>query len=152
MNSVVLSGRLTRDPELKHTPSGTAVCNMSLAVDRAGQKTDEGFDSGFFVIECWDKQAENAAQYLSKGSRCAVQGELRFRKWEKDGQTRTAVEVRAYRVEFLETRKEAEERRAGDGDYQQSISNQQDADAETSDFGGARDDFAATPADDDIPF
>lgn len=144
MNSIVLSGRLTRDPELRHTSGGDAVCNMRLAVDRAGGKTDDGYGAGFFDVQCWNRQAELAAQYLTKGSRVAFQGELRYREWEKDGQKRNATEVNAFRVEFLDTRADREEREAGGGDYQQSTGA-----AATGDFDA---DFPAAAAEDDIPF
>ena len=116
MNSVALSGRLTRDPELRSTPSGTMVCSLSLAVDRAGQRNDEGgFDAGFFDISVWGNQAENCAQYLAKGSRVGVVGELRFRKWEaQDGTKRNAVDVNASRVEFMDTKAEREARGGDD--------------------------------------
>jgi single-strand DNA-binding protein len=99
VNSVSIIGRLTRDPELRHTPSGMSVCGFSLAVDRAGQGKDE---SGFFDVTVWGDQGENCAQYLIKGQQAAVNGRLQFRKWEaKDGTTRTAIEIVANHVTFL---------------------------------------------------
>lgn len=144
MNSAVLSGRLVRDPELRHTPSGQAVCSMRLAVDRAGQKNDDGtYGAGFFDVTAWGTQGENAAQYLTKGSRVGVTGELRFREWEaKDGSKRTGVELNAFRVEFLDTKADREAREAGDGGQSQFVpAGASSADA---DFGGS--------SDDDIPF
>lgn len=99
INQVILMGRLTRDPELRTTPSGKNVCSFSLAVDRKfGQ--DDGAD--FFDITAWDKLGELVNQYLGKGRRCLVQGRLSFRSWEQDGQKRSKVEVIAEDVTFLD--------------------------------------------------
>lgn len=103
MNSVVLIGRLVRDPELRHTPSGDPVCEFRIAVDRAGDKNDDGYGSGFFDVSAWARQAELSAQYLTKGSLVAVAGSLRFHEWEdKDtGKKRSKIDVRAGQVQFL---------------------------------------------------
>lgn len=96
MNKVILIGRLTRDPELKFTPNtGHAVASFTLAVD--GQKDD----TLFVNIVAWNKQAENCAQYLTKGREAAVVGRLQIRSYEKDGQKRYITEVVAESVEFL---------------------------------------------------
>ena len=103
MNSIVLIGRLTRDPEMRYIPSsGKAVADFTLAVDRAyGDKTD------FIRIKVWGKQAENVGQYLKKGSQCAVQGELNINTWDgKDGTRQYMTEVNANRVQFLSTRQQ----------------------------------------------
>lgn len=143
MNVVAIVGRLVRDPELKHTPSGMAVCSMRLAVDRAGQKDGDEIKPGFFDIDVWKDRAEWAAQYLAKGSRIGVSGELRFREWEaQDGSKRNAVSINAFKVDFMETKSERQEREGGDGG-QQSFT-PAGAASTGDDFGGA--------ADDDIPF
>ena len=99
INQVILMGRLTRDPELRTTPTGKNVCSFSLAVDRKfGQ--DDGAD--FFDITAWDKLGELVAQYLAKGRRCLIQGRLTYRAWEQDGQKRSKVEVIAEDVTFLD--------------------------------------------------
>lgn len=150
MNSVVMSGRLVRDPELRHTPSGVAVCNMRIAVDRAGQQDDDGQPGpGYFDVTAWNRQAENSAQYLTQGSRIGVTGELRFREWEpKDGGSkRNAVEISAFRVEFLDTKAEREAREARDNGDQGSFGgagNEYVPAGASPDFGGS--------SDDDIPF
>jgi single-strand DNA-binding protein len=104
INCVVISGRLTRDVELKTIPSGTAVAEFGLAVNR-NRKNDAGEwveEASFFNIVVWGRQGENCAQYLSKGSAAAVQGRLRSRSWEsQDGQKRTVVEVVAENVQFM---------------------------------------------------
>lgn len=99
INQVILMGRLTRDPELRTTPSGKNVCSFSLAVDRAFGQDDS---ADFFDITAWDKLGELVNQYLSKGRRCLVQGRLSYRAWEQDGQKRSKVEVIATDVTFLD--------------------------------------------------
>lgn len=142
MNTVVLSGRLTRDPELRNTPSGTSVATFSLAVDRAGDKSEDGdgYEAGFFDCQVWGNQAENVCTYLSKGARAAVTGELRHHRWEAaDGTKRSKVEINARWVEFLETRSEREQREGG----QSSLDAPASHPTGDSDFQGT---------DDDIPF
>lgn len=98
INQVILMGRLTRDPEMRTTPSGKNVTSFSLAVDRSGQ--DDSAD--FFDITAWEKLGELVNQYLSKGRRCLVQGRLTYRQWEQEGQKRSKVEVVATDVTFLD--------------------------------------------------
>jgi len=99
VNSVILIGRLTRDPELKYTTNSTAVCNFSLAVDK--RKRDEGAD--FFECVAWQKTAELIAQYLGKGRKCGIQGRLQSRTYQAaDGTNRKVVEVVVESVEFLD--------------------------------------------------
>jgi single-strand DNA-binding protein len=106
LNVVCLTGRLGRDPELTYTPTGKAVLNLDLAVAGSG---GEGAEVVHWVpLVCWGKTAENMATYLGKGSRVAVEGRLQVRKWEKDGQARSKMEVVAERVTFLESRKRGE--------------------------------------------
>ena len=104
LNKVFLIGNLTRAPELRYTPSGTAVSDLRLAVNRAyttqgGDKREETY---FLTVVVWGKQAESSAQYLDKGSPIMVEGRLQTREWDgKDGQRRNVVEVVAERVQFL---------------------------------------------------
>ena len=93
LNRVVLIGRLTRDPELKYTQSGIAVANFTLAVDR--RRTANGDkETDFIPIVVWQKQAENCAEYLGKGSLCAVDGRMQVRTYDdKAGQRRWVTEV-----------------------------------------------------------
>lgn len=103
MNTVILIGRLTRDPELRYTNSGHAVANFTLAVDRPFSKEKE---TDFIPIIVWQKQAENCANYLFKGSQVAVEGRLQVRGYEdKQGNKRSVTEVVASSVQFLDTRK-----------------------------------------------
>lgn len=100
LNKVILIGRLTRDPELRYTPSnGTANATFGLAVDRPGKNS--GVD--FINISVWEKQAETCAQYLSKGRMVAIVGRISVRSYEKDGQKRTYTEVVAEQVRFLDS-------------------------------------------------
>ena len=105
INRVVLLGNLTHDPELRSLPSGTAVCQLRLAVndrvkDRAtGEWTDY---ANYFDITVFGAQGERCAQYLSRGRQVAIDGRLRWRQWEaQDGQKRSKVEVVADTVQFV---------------------------------------------------
>lgn len=106
LNQVTLMGNLTRDPELRQTPSGQTVTNFSLALNRAYKdKSDEWQEVTDYVdIVCWGSLAERVAQYMSKGRRCLVQGRLQSRSWEQEGQKRSKVEVLANDVTFLDSR------------------------------------------------
>lgn len=104
LNKVFLIGNLTRAPELRYTPSGTAVADLRLAVSRsfATQGGDRREETCFLTVVVWAKQAETCAEYLDKGSPVLVEGRLQTREWEaKDGQKRTVVEVVAERVQFM---------------------------------------------------
>ncbi len=111
-NRVILVGNLTRDPELRYTPSGAPVCNFDLAVNRTyttqtGERRDEVC---YITIVAWGKQAESSAEYLSKGRTALVEGRLSQRSWETpEGQKRSKHEVVADRVQFLGGRKGVEE-------------------------------------------
>jgi len=103
LNRVLLIGNLTKDPELRYTPSGTPVANLRLAVnssfkDQAGQRKEE---TCFVTIVVWSRQAEICQQYLKKGRSVFIEGRLIYRSWEAEGKTRSTMEVRADRVQFL---------------------------------------------------
>ena len=101
MNSIILIGRLTKDPELRYTQAGKAVCSFTLAVDRP--YSGENKEADFINIVVWNKVGENCAQYLKKGRKAAVQGRLQIRSYEdNNGQRRYVTEVVANSVEFLE--------------------------------------------------
>jgi single-strand DNA-binding protein len=107
MNHIVLIGRLTRDPELRYTPNGVAVCNFDLAVDRPTTNQAGERETDFIRIIVWQKQAESAAKYLSKGRLVAVEGRLQIRNYEaQDGQKRRVAEVVAREVKYLERAKD----------------------------------------------
>lgn len=102
MNHITLIGRLCADPELRYTPNGTAVATFNLAVPRP-KYNDQEQEPDFIKIVTWQKTAENCANYLKKGRLAAIEGRLQIRKYEtQDGQKRTAAEVVANYVQFLE--------------------------------------------------
>ena len=117
LNKVFLIGNLTRDPELRYTPGGTAVANLGLAVNRkfkdsSGELKEEVC---FLTVTVWDKQAEACCQYLQKGKPVFVEGVLQSRFWEtSDGQKRSAIDVRAERVQFLGSYGPTKEKTAAD--------------------------------------
>jgi len=103
-NRVFLMGNLTKDPELRYTPQGTAVANLRLAVNRKFKaKTGELKEEVCFITAVvWNKQAETCNQYLHKGSPVFIEGRLQSRSWEDaSGQKKSVIEVRAERVQFL---------------------------------------------------
>ena len=111
LNVVVITGNLTRDPELRSLPSGTSVCDLRVAVNtrRKNNSTGEWEDKpNYFDVKVWGAQGENCARFLSKGRPVAVQGRLEWREWEtQDGQKRQAVDIIADSVQFLGGRDEA---------------------------------------------
>jgi single-strand DNA-binding protein len=149
INSVVVTGNLTRDPELRSTPSGTPVCKLRVAVnsrrkDQSGQWVDK---PNYFDVTVWGAQGENCANYLSKGRPVAVQGRLDWREWEaQDGSKRQAIEIIADSVQFLGSRSDNAGGGGGNGFQPQS-----DVPADTSDFEGASV-SSGGGSDDDIPF
>lgn len=107
VNQVILMGNLTRDPELKQIPTGSTVCQFSLALNRSWkpQDSDEWREETDYIdIVAWGPLGERVGQYLSKGRRCLVQGRLQSRSWEQDGVKRSKVEVNATDVTFLDGR------------------------------------------------
>ena len=110
LNKVLLIGNLTRPPELRYTPSGTAVADLRLAVNRnySTQSGERREETCFLTVVVWGKQAESCGEYLDKGSQVFVEGRLQTRDWEgKDGQKRSATEIVADRVQFLSRTKGA---------------------------------------------
>jgi single-strand DNA-binding protein len=145
INRVVITGNLTRDPELRSTPGGTSVCSLRVAVnsrrkDESGNWVDK---PNYFDVTVWGAQGENCAQYLAKGRPVAIDGRLNWREWEaKEGGKRQSVDIIADSVQFLGSRDAAQ---GGNGVVESDLP------ADTSDFqpsgvasGGS--------ADDDIPF
>lgn len=107
LNRIIIIGRLTRDPELRHTQSGKAVANFTLAVDRDRSNAQGEKETDFIDVVVWDKQAENVAQYLGKGRLVAVEGRLQVRTYEaQDGTKRKAAEVVANSVQFLDKKRD----------------------------------------------
>ena len=143
INRVVLTGNLTRDPELRNTPSGTPVCSLRIASntrrkDGSGNWVDK---PNYFDVTVWGAQGENCAQYLSRGRPVAIDGRLEWREWDdQNGNKRQAVDIIADSVQFLGSREGNE----NGGRY----TPQSDVPADTGDFVRA----PAGASDDDIPF
>ena len=110
-NQVTLMGNLTRDPELRSTPSGQSVCSFSLALNRSYKGADGNWQEAtdYVDVVAWGPLGERVAQYLTKGRPALVSGRLQSSSWEKDGQKRTKVEVVAQDVTFLGGRGEGSE-------------------------------------------
>jgi single-strand DNA-binding protein len=146
INRVILTGNLTRDPELRSLPSGTSVCNLRVASNtrRKDSSTGEWVDKpNYFDVTVWGAQGENCAQYLSKGRPLAVDGRLEWREWQdKDGNKRQSVDIIADSVQFLGSREGSE----NGGRF----TPQSDVPADTGDFQTAP--ASAGGPDDDIPF
>jgi single-strand DNA-binding protein len=140
INRVVLVGNLTRDPELRHTPSGTSVCSLRVAVnsrrrDESGQWVDK---PNYFSVSVFGNQAESCSQFLSKGRPVGIDGRLDWREWQaQDGSKRESVEIVAESVQFLGSRDDAG---GGGREFIPAGSTASTAD------------FPPSGADDDIPF
>lgn len=103
LNSVILIGRLVRDPDMRYTAAGKGVCGFTLAVDRPFANQDGEREADFLDVVAWGKLAETCANHLSKGRLVAVSGRIQTRTWTaKDGSKRKAVEVVAEQVRFLD--------------------------------------------------
>ena len=109
MNKVFLIGNLTRDPEIRETPSGVSMCRFAIAVNRTYATSDGTRETDFFNITVWRNQAENCGRYLKKGSKVAIVGSLQNRSYEdKDGVKRNVTDIIASEVEFLASRSAGE--------------------------------------------
>ena len=151
VNVVVITGNLTRDPELRSTGGGTPVCDMRVAVnsrrkDQSGEWVDK---PNYFDVTVWGAQGENCATYLSKGRPVAVEGRLDWREWEaKDGSgKRQSVSIIANSVQFLGSRDGAGEQSGGN-----RFNAQSDVPADTSDFDSPAPAGVGAADADDIPF
>ena len=154
INRVVLTGNLTRDPELRSTGSGMSVCSLRVACNtrRKDQTTGDWVDKpNYFDVTVWGAQGENCARFLAKGRPVAIDGRLEWREWQdKDGNTRQSIDIIADSVQFLGSRDDA----GGGGN---GFTPRSDVPADTRDFepagaptgGGAS---SSSAGDDDIPF
>jgi single-strand DNA-binding protein len=148
VNVVVVTGNLTRDPELRNTPNGTALCKLRVAVNsrRKNESGDWVDKPNYFDVTVWGAQGENCATYLSKGRPVAIEGRLDWREWEtQEGGKRQAVEIIANSVQFLGSRD------GGGNSNSNGIAAQSDVPADTSDFEGSEP-ASVSSSDDDIPF
>ena len=151
VNVVVVTGNLTRDPELRSLPSGTSVCKLRVAVNSRRKNANGEWEDkpNFFDVTVWGAQGENCARYLSKGRPVAVDGRLEWREWETEGGgKRQAVDIVADSVQFLGGRDES----SGGGGQTNGFTPRSDVPTDTTvvqpvPSGGGR-----PPADDDIPF
>jgi single-strand DNA-binding protein len=151
INRVVLTGNLTRDPDMRSTGNGLAVCKLGVAVNgrRKNNATGQWEEKpNFFRVTVFGSQAENCGTYLKKGRPVAIDGRLEWSQYERDGQTRESIDIIADNVQFLGGREDAGSN--GNG-YSSSVrAAESDIPTDTSDFEPAP--AAATAADDDIPF
>jgi single-strand DNA-binding protein len=145
INRVVLTGNLTRDPELRSLPSGMSVCSLRIATNtrRKNQASGEWEDKpNYFDVTVWGAQGENCARFLSKGRPIALDGRLEWREWEtQDGAKRQAVDIIADSVQFLSARDDA-----GNGN---GFSPRSDVPVDDRDLQPAQ---AGATGEDDIPF
>ena len=103
LNKVLLMGNLTRDPEVRYTPKGTAVGDLAIAINDSYKAQDGTIKESvtYVDIEVWGRQAETCKQYLTKGRPIFVEGQLKLDQWEQEGQKKSKLRVRADRVQFL---------------------------------------------------
>ncbi len=110
LNKGIVMGRLTRDPELRHTQSGTAACAFTLAADRDRKDANGEKQADFIDCVAWGKQAEFVAQWFTKGMMAIAVGHIQSRKWQdRNGNNRTAIEINCDEVLFGETKKNREQ-------------------------------------------
>jgi single-strand DNA-binding protein len=147
MNRVVLVGRLTKDPELRFTPNGVAVATFTLAVNRSFTNAQGEREADFINIVVWRKSAENAANFLKKGSLAGVDGRIQTRSYEgQDGKRVYVTEVLAESVQFLEPKSASNQ---SEGSASSQTSTQQNTTPSTSPFAGGTE---IDISDDDLPF
>jgi single-strand DNA-binding protein len=155
INRVILTGNLTRDPELRSLPSGMSVCSLRIASNTRRKDGDQWVDKpNYFDVTIWGRQGENAAQYLSKGRPVAIDGRLEWREWQdQQGNNRQSVEIVADNVQFLSS----PDGPGGGGGG--GFTPRSDVPVDTNDFSaptpvgtGAPNGSSSAPADDDIPF
>jgi len=108
LNKIIVVANLTKDPELRYTPNGTAVCNLRLAINRKYKSGEEFKEETCFITAIvWGKRAENCNQYLHKGNPIFIEGRLQSRSWDgKDGKKQYATEIVAENIQFLDRTKE----------------------------------------------
>jgi len=151
INRVIVTGNLTRDPEMKALPSGTAVCSLRIACNGRRKNNETGVWEevpNYFDITVWGSQGENCGKYLSKGRGVAVDGRLRWREWTgNDGQKRQGVDIIADTVQFLGGRDDAGN---GNGFSSTTRATESDVPIDTGDFETAP--VGGGAAEDDIPF
>ncbi len=152
INRVVLTGNLTRDPELRSLPSGMSVCSLRVACNtrRKNNASGEWEDKpNFFDVTVWGAQGENCARFLAKGRPVALDGRLEWREWQdKEGNNRQSIEIIADSVQFLGGREEG----AGGGGNGGGFTPRSDVPVDDRDFQPAAASSSSSASDDDIPF
>ena len=120
LNSVIIMGRLTRDPEMRHTQNGTAVASLTLACDRDFKPKSGEKETDFIDVVVWGKTAEFAANYFTKGRMVIVEGRLQVRGWQdKDGNKRKSTEVVADRMYFGDSKQDGKKQTAPSDDFEE---------------------------------
>ena len=151
-NKVLLMGNLTRDPEVRYTPKGTAVGDLGIAINDSYKAQDGTIKETvtYVDIEVWGRQAETCKQYLTKGRPVFVEGQLKLDQWEQDGQKKSRLKVRADRVQFLGG---GPARASGGGEQRSSPASSDDsARPAARPASTVSEDAPPPPSDDDIPF
>ena len=139
LNKVILMGRLTKDPELRHTQSNTAVASFSLAIDRDRKGPDGERQTDFIDCAAWGRQAEFVSQWFTKGMLAIVVGRIQSRNWEdRNGNKRVSIEIDVDEISFGESKKSREQKQA---DNTPDVS-----------FAETADDGEFTETADDVPF
>ena len=153
LNKVLLMGNLTRDPEVKYTPKGNAVGDLSIAINDSYKAQDGTIKETvtYVDIEVWGRQAETCKQYLTKGRPVFVEGQLRLDQWEQEGQKRSKLKVRADRVQFLGSPPGAGGGRSG-GNYSGGADQRASSGESSRPTPAVSEDAPPLPNDDDIPF
>jgi single-strand DNA-binding protein len=155
INVVVITGNLTKDPDLRSTGGGTPVCDLRVAVNSRRKNSQTGGwedKPNFFDVTVWGAQGENCANYLSKGRPVAIEGRLDWREWEaKDGGKRQAVQIVANSVQFLGSRDGSGGNAGGGGNGGGFSSPRSDVPADESDVASAPA-GGGSQSEDDIPF
>jgi single-strand DNA-binding protein len=151
INRVVLTGNLTRDPEVRSTPNGLTICKLGIACNTRKKNSSTGAweeKPNFFRVTVFGAQAENCGQYLRKGRPVAIDGRLEWSSWETEGQKRESIDIIADSVQFLGGRDDAGN---GNGFSSSVRAAESDVPIDTADFEPAPV-AAGAAADDDIPF
>jgi len=152
INRVVLTGNLTRDPDLRSTPEGLSICKLGIAVNTRRKNGSTGMweeKPNYFRVTVFGRQADSCSQFLRKGRAVAIDGRLEWSTWESDGQKRESIDIIADTVQFLGGRDEAGASN-GNGFSSSVRAAESDVPIDTADFDTAP--ATAGAADDDIPF
>lgn len=153
LNSFIGIGRLTRDPELRYTPSGTAVCKFGLAINRSfrNQEGNNVEDTLFINVSAWGRQAEHCSQFLKKGRRVAINGELRSNSWQdREGNKRVTYEINARSVQFLDYLKDT--KNSSEDGYRKNNQFQEDSVEDNSGQENSHIEEDSNENEEDIPF